>query len=135
MLGYLTIIGCLVYLWFNRTPIFITPKIKAHRTSRYLDILPKDGVLVEGLIAYPIAYQTHKRVVVLPHDPEEYNAIQQTNLSIIKFDLNYVVISDLWQTEKLGYPIIKFIKEFKLLKTIKEDGDNYYVYESRIIYT
>lgn len=118
------------FLWFNRVFVFNQPKIKARVTSQYLDNLPKDGVLVEGLIAYPIAYRTRKRVVCIPHDPTREKARYQTDLSIKEFDLNYVVISNLWLTEiHLGYPAIEYIKSFKLLKTIREDNDIYYVYE------
>ena len=116
---------------FNLTFFLSKPKIKAKITSRILNELPKDGILVEGLIAYPIAYQTsRKRVIVIPHEPDKLLAIQQTNLSINKFNLHYAVFSDLYKTElHLGYPAIEYIKSFKLLKEIKEDNDTYYIYE------
>lgn len=124
-------IGLLVaFLAFNKVFILSQPKIKATVTSRYLDNLSKDGVLVEGLISYPIVYRSRKRIVVIPHEPDIDKAIKQVDLSIEKFDLHYAVFSDIWKTEEyLGYPAIYYIKSFKLIKTIKEDGDNYYVYE------
>lgn len=124
------IIGLLGFLCLNRIWIFTQPRIRAKVTSRCLNHLPKDGVLVEGLIAYPIAYGSHTRVVVIPHDPDVKEAISQTKLSIKEFDLHYAVFSELYKTEKhLGYPAIEYIKSFKLIKTIKEDGDIYYIYE------
>jgi hypothetical protein len=118
------------FLWFNRVFMLTKPKIKAVETSRYLDNLPKDGVLVEGLIAYPIAYNSKKRVVVLPHNPDPIDARFQTLLSIGQFDLNYVVISDMWKIEEhLGYPAVNFVKEhFRLIATIVEDNDVYRVF-------
>jgi hypothetical protein len=125
------ILGCIIFLYFNRCFILSKLKIKARVTSYCLDMLPKDGLLVEGLIAYPIVYRTHKRVVVLPHSPNPEDAKYQTMLSIEQFSLNYAVFSDLWKTEEtFGYPAIQFIKDnFKLLRTITEDQDTYYIYE------
>jgi hypothetical protein len=106
------------------------PKIRAKNTSAYLSLLPKDGLLVEGLIAYPIAYLTDKRVIVLPHPPHPYIAKEQVDLSIAKFNLNYAIFSELYKTElHLGYPAIDYVKSFKLIKTIAEDNDIYYIYE------
>jgi len=120
-----------VFLYKNRVLCLFQPKIKAKVVSRIIHHLPKDGILVEGLIAYPIAYRSHKRVVVIPHEPDEIKAIGQTNLSMKKFDLHYFVFSDLWETEKhLGYPAIDYIKRcHTLIKIIKEDNDTYYIYE------
>ena len=123
--------GVALFLCFQYTPILTKPKIKARITSRLIDRLPKDGVLVEGLIAYPIAYQSHKRIVVLPHEPDMETAKERTELSIKEFKLKYAVFSDAWKTEEhLGYPAIEYIKHcFKLIKTILENGDIYYIYE------
>lgn len=80
------------------------------------------------MIAYHIAYLSKKRVVVIPRDPNRLLAIQQIFLSIEKFKLNYIVISELWKTESMAYPAIDFIKEnFNLIKII-ESEDTYYVY-------
>ena len=133
----------MAFLWVNRTFALTPPKIKARLTSHYIDDLPHNGaVMVEGIIAYPIAYRSNRRVIVIPHDPIKLKAIEQIKLSIRIFDVRYIVLSDLWLTEKhLGYPAIKYIQntkyfngleyvnKFKLLKTIHEDEDNYYVYE------
>ena len=130
ILVILSIIGCVTFLCFHRVFCLSRPKIKARVTSRYLNHLPKDGILVEGLIAYPIAYLSHKRVVVIPHDPDEKEAISQVNLSIKEFDLHYAVFSELYKTElNLGYPAINYIKVFNLIKTIYENEDKYYIYE------
>lgn len=125
------IVGLVVgFLALNHTWILTQPKIKAKTTSYILNYLPNDGILAEGLIAYPIAYQSDKRVVVIPHEPDELLAIQQINLSIREFDLHYAVFSELYKTElHLGYPAIDYIKSFKLLREIKEDNDTYYIYE------
>ena len=118
------------FLCLNRAFILSRPKIKTLATSSFLNNLPKDGILVEGLIAYPIAYRSHKRIVVIPHEPDKLLARQQVNLSINKFDLHYAVFSELYKTElHLGYPAIEYIKSFELLNTIKEDDDIYYIYE------
>lgn len=126
MFDILLIIGCLIFLYKNRVFILTQPKIKAKVTSRVLNHLPKDGVLVEGLICQPIAYQSHKRVVVIPHDPDRLLAGQQFYLSKEKFDLHYAVFSDRRDGE---YPAIDYIKSFKLIKEIREDNDKYYIYE------
>jgi hypothetical protein len=130
------------FLYKNRVLCLFQPKIKAKVTSRILNHLPKDGVLVEGLIAYPIAYRSHKRVVVIPHDPDFVKAKEQVDLSIKEFDLHYIVISELWKTETLDYPAIayiqrtkvfegkEFVPKFNLIKTIRENGDIYYIYET-----
>ncbi len=123
-------IGLFGFFCFHRVFILTQPKIKAKITSRILDNLPKDGVLVEGLIAYPIAYQSHKRIVVIPHTPDMEKAKQQIDLSLKEFNLHYAVYSELWKTEEyLGYPAIEYIKKLRLLKTIQEDNEIYYIYE------
>jgi hypothetical protein len=129
--AYFAFLGLLgAFLCFNRTFMLYQPKIRARVTSFTLNGLPKDGVLVEGLIAYPVAYRSFKRIVVIPHPPEYEKAKEQVDLSIEHFDLHYAVFSDLYKTElHLGYPAIEYIKTFKLLKAIREDGDTYYIYE------
>jgi hypothetical protein len=114
-----------------RATLLTNPKIKALETSKYLNSLPLNGLLVEGLIAYPIAYNSSKRVVVLPHNPDPIDARSQTRMSIGQFDLNYAVISEMWKIEEhLGYPAVNFVKKhFTLIKTIEEDGDIYRIYE------
>lgn len=131
MLTIISIIGLLIFLCFHRTPIWVKPKIKARVTSRLLDRLPRFGVLAEGLIAYPIAYQSNQRIAVIPHDPDPELAKQRVDLSMKEFDLRYAVISEAWKTEAhLGYPAIKYIQDtFKLIKIICEDGDRYFIYE------
>lgn len=130
-LNFLLFGGVALFLCFNRGIILENPKIKARVTSRIMNRFTKDGFLVEGLIAYPIAYQSHKRIVVIPHDPEEYIAIQRVNLSIKEFNLKYAVFSELWKSEEhLGYPAINYIKDHCLLiNKVYENGDIYYIYE------
>lgn len=119
-----------VFLWFNRCLLFPKPKWQGEAVATYLKALPKDGILCEGLIAYSMAYLTDKRIVVIPHTPNPQKAIYQTNLSIKEFNLHYVVFSELYKTELyLGYPAIEYIKLFKLINTIEEEGDTYYVFE------
>lgn len=124
-------IGVIVYLYFHREFMLKVPEIKAEVTSRILNRLPYDGVMVEGLIAYPIAYNSHKRIVVLPHDPDKEEAAKRIWLSAMEFDLKYVVFSDLWKTEEhLGYPAIRIVRNnFMLIKKIYENKDVYYIYE------
>jgi len=128
---YPLIISVVAFLCFHRSFILTNLKIKARVTSRIISRLPPGGVLVEGLIAYPIVFQTHKRIVVIPHDPESVLAKVRTDLSMKKFNLRYAVFSDLWKTEEhLGYPAIEYIKmNYNLIRTILEDGDKYYIYE------
>ena len=128
---YPIILGVVAFLYFHHTSLLANPKIKATVTSRIINRLGGDGVLVEGLIAYPIAYQTHKRVVVIPHNPNPTLANYLIKLSIKEFKLKYIVISDLWKTEEhLGYPAIKYIKEnYPLIRMIREDNDTYNIYE------
>lgn len=117
------------FLWFNRRLLYPKPKFQGKKTSAYLKSLPEDGILCEGLIAYSMAYLTDKRIVVIPHTPNPQKAIAQTNLSIKEFNLHYAVFSELYKTElHLGYPAIEYIKLFKLINTIKEEGDTFYVY-------
>ena len=128
--GVLT--GIFGFLWFNRHWLYSKPIVQARGVSAYLQALPKDGILAEGLIAYSIAYLTDKRVVVIPHEPDKLMAREQVNLSMEEFDLNYAVFSDLYKTElHLGYPAIDYIKTFNLLTTIQEDKDIYYIYEKK----
>ncbi len=118
------------FLALNRHWILSKPKIKAFLVGQYLDSLPRNGVLCEGMIANSVAYRTKKRVVVLPHNNSKENAIYQTELSIEKFNLNYAVFSNLWLKDiHLGYPAINYIKTFNLIKVIYEDGDHYYIYD------
>lgn len=126
-----SIFAVAAFLYLHRGILLRNPKIKASVTSRIIQHLPKDGVLTEGLIAYPIAYNTTKRVVVIPHDPIKQFAIERVKLSIEKFNLNYIVFSDLWKTEEyLGYPAIDYIKQnYLLINKILEDNDTYYIYE------
>ena len=119
------------FLWVNRHIIFtLNCNTQGKVTATYLNSLPHNGILVEGLIAYSMAYLTDKRVVVIPHEPDNLLARQQVNLSIAKFDLHYAVFSELYKTElHLGYPAIDYVKSFKLLNIIEEDKDIYYIYE------
>jgi len=122
--------GVGVFLCFQRAFLLTKPKIKAFIVGQYLDSLPRNGVLCEGMIANSVAYRTKKRVVVLPHNNCKENAIYQTDLSIEKFNLNYAVYSNLWLKDiHLGYPAINYIKTFNLIKVIYEDGDHYYIYD------
>ena len=129
MYNILILLGTLIFLYFNRKHILTKPKIKGKAVCAYLDSLPKNGVLAEGVIAYYLAYGSHKRVVVLPRDPDEIKAIDQILLSKKEFLLHYAVISEAWKKEKLPYPAIKYIRLHTLLKTIEQNGDTYYVYE------
>lgn len=118
------------FLCFQRASLFTKPKIKGLETSKYIDSLPLDGVMAEGLISHFIAYGTDKRVVIIPH--ERGLDIKQTLLSIKEFDLNYAVISDIYKQvyKSNTYPALEFIaKYFDLLEIIKEDGNVYYVYQ------
>ena len=107
--------------------LFSKPKSKAVEVSRFVDSLPKDGVMCDGPIAYFLAYQTDKRVVIIPH--ERVSDVYQTLLSIKEFHLNYAVISNN-HTKKYHPPATKFIEEnFMFLISIEEDNDEYFVYE------
>jgi hypothetical protein len=130
------------FLAFMRATAFTRPHIKARLTSKYLDKLPYGNIMVEGLIAYPIAYRTKRKICVIPHDPDPRRARHQIKLTMDKFLVKYAVFSELYATEKhLGYPAIHYltntlvfngscwVKKFNLIKTIKEDGDVYYVYK------
>ena len=131
------------FLGFMRATAFTKPKIKARLTARYLDSLPAPwGIMSDGIIGYYLAYRSKKRIVVIPHDPDPIKARHQMKLTMDKFLVKYAVFSDLYLTEMhLKYPAIHYIKntkvyngkewvhKFKLLKTIKEDNDTYYVYE------
>lgn len=117
------------FLWLNRHLLYPKPKYQGLAVSAYLKALPQDGILCEGLIAYSMAYLTNKRIVVIPHTPNLNHAINQVNLSIQEFNLHYAVFSELYKTElHLGYPAIEYIKLFKLINTIEEGKDTYYVY-------
>ena len=128
---YFVFLGILAgFWWFNRCLLFPKPKWQEKTVSAYLKALPEDGILAEGLIAYSLAYLTDKRIVVIPHAPEKEEAIKQTDLSIKEFNLHYAVFSELYKTElHLGYPAIEYIKTFKLINTIQEEGDIFYIYE------
>ena len=102
------------------------PKIRAKLTSKFLNTLPKDGVMADGPIAYYLAYQTDKRVVIIPH--ERGDDIGQTMLSIKEFKLSYAVISKK-HTDFYHPPATEFIKQWKLIITIWEDEDFYTIYE------
>jgi len=122
------------FLVLNRIPIVKRRScLVGAVTSRILDHLPLDGVLCEGLIAYPIALLSKKRVVVMTHSPDYVQAKYETDLAIKEFKLNYAVFSDNWISQYWeGYPVIDYVKTFKLIKTIKESGDKYYIYEISI---
>ena len=107
------------------------PKLKEKRTSSFINFLPKDGIMADGGLAYFLAYQTYKRVVIIPHH-ETNDDIYQTLLAISEFDLNYAVISDEYKKlYKPGtYPALDFIELFfKEITSIQEDGDVYHIYQ------
>lgn len=112
------------FLIFNHVLSTTKPYIKCKKVSRYLNTLSEDGVIVEGMICQPIAYQTNKRVIVLTREPIEYPAVCQTKLAIKEFKINYAVLSDCGYTPAIGY-----IKNRYLIKKVKEDDTTYYVYE------
>jgi len=128
-LGWLWLsVGALVagFLYKNRVLCFTKPKIKVKITSRVLNNLVLDGLLVDGYICQPIAYQTKKRILVLSRDPIMDRAIYQTDLVIEKFGINYIVLSE----KHIDYPAASYITNcFDYFKTVKEDGDTYYIYE------
>lgn len=83
--------------------------------------------MADGPIAYFLAYQTDKRVVIIPH--ERVSDVYQTLLSVVQFDLNYAVISKK-HTEKYNPPATAYIQEnFDFLFSVKEDSDEYFIYE------
>ncbi len=91
--------------------------------SQRVFFLPKDGILVEGLISQALAYHTKKRIIVLPRTPNKEKAIEQLNKSIEVFKINYIIISEFYKIEELPYPIIEYIKtssKFKLIHTLEE---------------
>jgi len=107
--------------------IFSKPKTKAVEVSKYVESLPKDGVMCDGPIAYFFAYQTNKRVVIIPH--ERVSDVYQTILSIQEFNLSYAVISNN-HTKKYHPPATQFIQEnFEFIYSTPEDNDVYFVYE------
>ena len=125
--------GLGAFLWHNRRPITsVGIKPIASVTSRILDKLPLDGILAEGYSAYPIAYNSKKRVVVCTHNPDETQAYWETHLAIFQFNLNYFVYSDKWILDcDIPYPVIEQLKKTVLLKTIREDGTEYYIHNLR----
>lgn len=115
----------------NRNFIFTLGRVEASsQAGTFLNGLPKDGVLSEGLIGDALVYNCNKRVVILPRSPDAAKAIEQTELSIDVFDLNYAVISELWKIEvdSLAYPTAEYIKNtperFKLIKVLHENYDS-----------
>ena len=109
--------------------MFLFPKLKlkAVGTSYFLTFLPEDGIMADGPLAYFLAYQTDKRVVIIPH--ERGSDIYQTLLSITQFDLNYAVISKN-HTEKYHPPATEYIQQnFEFISTIMEDDDVYTIYK------
>ena len=111
--------------------IFTLPKkIIAQETSKFLEGLPYDGIIADGLIAYSLAYNLTKRVVVLTHTFNLNQAIHETLLAKEKFDLNYAVISNRSKSERcIGYAVLDYINIHNLMKTIREDNDVYKIYE------
>ena len=126
-------------------PVFLTKRIEqAKSVAEYIDTLPNDGVMCEGLSSQALAYHSKKRIIVLPRTPDKDKAMEQINLSIKVFNLNYIVISEFWRTEKMLYPAIEYIKNnpqrFELINTITEQydttmksdllitGDRFYIY-------
>lgn len=115
------------------------------KAGAYLDALPKDGVLAEGLLSDALVYNCHKRVVTLPRSLLLKPAKEQIELSIRVFDLNYVLLSEFWKIESAPYPAIAYIRDnpdkFVLIKTIYENydqglssntwrkDDTFYIYE------
>lgn len=122
--------GVVAFLALNRVFMLSKPKIRAWKTSCFLEnifsITKEDGFLVEGMICQPIAYWCDfLRVIVISADPNPENAIYQTNLAINRFNLKYVVFSQ----RRQECPAIDYIKTFKMIQTIREDNDVYYIYE------
>jgi len=113
-----------VFLIFHHVLFTAKPNIKAKGVSKYLNSLPGDGVIVDGMICQPIAYQTNKRVIVLTREPKEPEAIYQTDLAINEFKTNYAVIRECDYTSATLY-----IRDHKLIRTIKEDNTIYHVYQ------
>jgi hypothetical protein len=119
------------FLYKNRQFVLtIKRRYIARVTSQKLDRLPKDGVICEGFIAHAIAYNSRKRVVIFTENPNYEQAKYETDLAIKEFDLNYAVFSDnyIFNYSK-GLPAIDYIKTFKLIDTIKEVDNTYYIYE------
>ena len=119
-----------VFLSLQRATLLTKPRIKAKTTSMFLDTLPQNGVMVEGLISHFIAYGTKKRVVIIPH--ERGTDIEQMFLSIKVFNLHYAVISDVYKSvyKEGTYPALEYIETFyPLIQTIEEDENVYHVYE------
>jgi len=128
--------------------IFTLGRIEASdQAGAFLNSLPEDGVLTEGLLADALVYNCKKRVVALPRSPDAKTAREQTDLSTKVFDLHYAVVSEFYKIElaTLAYPAVEYIQntpgKFKLIKTIYErynngttsnfvrDDDTFYIYE------
>ena len=124
LIYWISAIGCLGFLYFNRVFFLIPPAIRAKKAGSVLRNLPKDGILAEGMICQPIAYWTDRRVVVLSYAPHLGDSIYQTDLAIEKFDLHYAVLTGIKSKAS------EYIRQtFKLLTTIEEDNDTCYIYE------
>ncbi|MCU0666108.1 MAG: glycosyltransferase family 39 protein [Candidatus Omnitrophica bacterium] len=108
--------------------IFTLGRVEAcDKAGEFLNKLPKDGVLAEGLLSDALVYNCNKRVVTLPRSSVSGAAIEQTDLSIKIFDLHYILLSEFWKIESLAYPAIHYIRgnpdKFRLIGTVYENYD------------
>lgn len=124
--------GSVVFLCLNHRTIWGRIwGLKGVILAQFLDSLPYDGILADSFIDYYLAYCCKKRVIALTHNPDISKAIDETDLAIDKFDINYFVLSRN-AGEEIDTPARLYVKQcFNHIKTIDEDGDKYYVYQVR----
>jgi hypothetical protein len=121
------LIGLCVFLCFNRVFLLTRPKIRCRRLAAYIQTLPRDGFIVDGMFCQPLAYLTDKRIVVIPRDPDPDKACYQTAVAIKEFDLSYAVISD-----KYHYPAMDYIRDFKKIGIVEEDDETFTIFETKL---
>lgn len=140
----LSIIYCNIKNPIKRYSIFRLKKdVETQRLAEYINRLPRDGVMIEGH-SEALTYTSNKKVVILPEGTDY--VVDDIELSVKEFDLNYVVLSDfpfLIGAYKAIPPNMRYITDnpsrFKLINTIVEEykpnsnrwitGNKYYVFE------
>ena len=139
------IVSLLFYVpfYYSDNPNFIFKNkkiIQSAEAAKFLNQLPKDGVMAQIGYTPELAYLTDKRVVALTIDSSNF-------LELIKaYKINYLVYGEAYakpfsvenKEKVINYDTIKYIvehsEEFELIKIVTEvypwgKQDNFYIYE------
>ena len=127
IIGFILILVMYLPFYYSSNSYFILSKkkiVEAASTAKFINQLPKDGVMAQ--VGYPpeLYYQTDKRIMALPISTDYMFLIDLYNVSYLVYG-EFYGSTFLRNNVRIDDDLIKYIndnpKKFKLLRIIEED--------------